>query len=172
VELPGPKSRGAAERPWGRDLRPLARVPPSPGMPTKGERSNKVTDFSIAAIMAPKGPSFEHYHLQGLAAAAGNASANIALECSSRAAYVAISPTLDHRESRISAPSSPSRPPPPSSLLAPAPYLTISPWNADSRLRATFGFCLSLLSRLHSTGHRRGPFFLQICHARATTLQS
>ncbi|XP_015509246.1 T-box transcription factor TBX20-like isoform X1 [Neodiprion virginianus] len=35
-------------------------------MPAKGERG-KATDFSIAAIMAPRGPSFGHYHLQGLA---------------------------------------------------------------------------------------------------------
>lgn len=58
----------------------------------KGERG-KATDFSIAAIMAPRGPSFGHYHLQGLG---GNASANTSVECGSKA-FVATS-TLDHRE--------------------------------------------------------------------------
>ncbi|KAK0083259.1 hypothetical protein PV325_009070, partial [Microctonus aethiopoides] len=57
-------------------------------MPMKGERG-KATDFSIAAIMAPRGPSFGHYHLQGL----GNASNNT-MECSSKG-FVA-SPSLDH----------------------------------------------------------------------------
>lgn len=58
----------------------------------KGEKG-KATDFSIAAIMAPRGPSFGHYHLQGLG---GNASANTSVECGSKA-FVATS-TLDHRE--------------------------------------------------------------------------
>lgn len=60
------------------------------GMPAKGERG-KATDFSIAAIMAPRGPSFGHYHLQGL----GNAASN-AVECNGKA-FVASS-NLDHRE--------------------------------------------------------------------------
>ena len=75
-------------------------------MPTKGERGTKATDFSIAAIMAPRGPSFGHYHLHGLsAAAAGNAAqaANTALECAggnkAHSYVTATSPTLDHRES-------------------------------------------------------------------------
>lgn len=56
----------------------------------KGERG-KATDFSIAAIMAPRGPTFGHYHLQGLA---GNASANT--ECASKAFVAAAG--MDHRE--------------------------------------------------------------------------
>ncbi|KAG5313613.1 TBX20 factor, partial [Acromyrmex insinuator] len=59
-------------------------------MPTKGERG-KATDFSIAAIMAPRGPSFGHYHLQGIGNAA--TTANTSLECP--AGFVAES-TLDH----------------------------------------------------------------------------
>lgn len=55
----------------------------------KGERG-KATDFSIAAIMAPRGPSFGHYHLQGLG---GNASANTNVECGSKAFS-----TLDHQD--------------------------------------------------------------------------
>lgn len=73
-------------------------------MSTKGERG-KATDFSIAAIMAPRGPSFGHYHLQGL----GNASSNT-VECSSKG-FVA-SPGLDHREfycNTIHAPANTSR---------------------------------------------------------------
>lgn len=60
------------------------------GMPAKGERG-KATDFSIAAIMAPRGPSFGHYHLQGI----GNAATG--LECPTAKGFVAGS-TLDHRE--------------------------------------------------------------------------
>ncbi|KOX78772.1 hypothetical protein WN51_08531 [Melipona quadrifasciata] len=62
-------------------------------MPTKGERG-KATDFSIAAIMAPRGPSFGHYHLQGIGNAA--ATANTSLECPTGKAFVANS-HLDHR---------------------------------------------------------------------------
>lgn len=62
-------------------------------MPTKGERG-KATDFSIAAIMAPRGPSFGHYHLQGIGNAA--TTANTSLECP--AGFVAES-TLDHCKS-------------------------------------------------------------------------
>nr|XP_012150337.1 PREDICTED: T-box transcription factor TBX20-like [Megachile rotundata] len=62
-------------------------------MPTKGERG-KATDFSIAAIMAPRGPSFGHYHLQGIGNAA--ATANTSLECPTGKAFVADS-ALDHR---------------------------------------------------------------------------
>ncbi|KAL6256481.1 hypothetical protein P5V15_012594 [Pogonomyrmex californicus] len=62
-------------------------------MPTKGERG-KATDFSIAAIMAPRGPSFGHYHLQGIGNAA--ATANTSLECSAGNGFVAGS-ALDHR---------------------------------------------------------------------------
>ncbi|KAK2580768.1 hypothetical protein KPH14_011505 [Odynerus spinipes] len=58
-------------------------------MPAKGERG-KATDFSIAAIMAPRGPSFGHYHLQGI----GNAATG--LECPTTKGFVAGS-TLDHR---------------------------------------------------------------------------
>ncbi|XP_072744959.1 uncharacterized protein [Anoplolepis gracilipes] len=61
-------------------------------MPTKGERG-KATDFSIAAIMAPGGPSFGHYHLQGLGNAA--ATADTSLECPNKR-FVDDS-TLDHR---------------------------------------------------------------------------
>lgn len=64
-------------------------------MPTKGERG-KATDFSIAAIMAPRGPSFGHYHLQGIGNAA--ATANTSLECSAGKGFVAES-TLDNRKS-------------------------------------------------------------------------
>lgn len=63
-------------------------------MPTKGERG-KATDFSIAAIMAPRGPSFGHYHLQGIGNAA--ATANTSFECPTGKAFVANS-NLDHRE--------------------------------------------------------------------------
>ncbi|CAD1469089.1 unnamed protein product [Heterotrigona itama] len=63
-------------------------------MPTKGERG-KATDFSIAAIMAPRGPSFGHYHLQGIGNAA--ATANTSLECPTGKAFVANS-ALDHRD--------------------------------------------------------------------------
>ncbi|XP_034945678.1 T-box transcription factor TBX20-like [Chelonus insularis] len=63
-------------------------------MPTKGERG-KATDFSIAAIMAPRGPSFGHYHLQGL----GDTSSNT-VECNNKG-FVA-SPTLDHNVLRSS----------------------------------------------------------------------
>ncbi|KAM0732205.1 T-box transcription factor TBX20 [Formica fusca] len=62
-------------------------------MPTKGERG-KATDFSIAAIMAPGGPSFGHYHLQGIGNAAATADTN--LECPTGKGFVADS-TLDHR---------------------------------------------------------------------------
>ncbi|XP_071649950.1 uncharacterized protein [Temnothorax longispinosus] len=62
-------------------------------MPTKGERG-KATDFSIAAIMAPRGPSFGHYHLQGIGNAA--ATANTSLECPTGKGFVAES-TLDNR---------------------------------------------------------------------------
>ncbi|XP_025987790.1 T-box transcription factor TBX20 [Solenopsis invicta] len=62
-------------------------------MPTKGERG-KATDFSIAAIMAPRGPSFGHYHLQGIGNAA--ATADTSLECQAGKEFVAGS-TLDHR---------------------------------------------------------------------------
>ncbi|XP_028047969.1 T-box transcription factor TBX20 [Monomorium pharaonis] len=62
-------------------------------MPTKGERG-KATDFSIAAIMAPRGPSFGHYHLQGIGNAA--ATADTSLECPAGKGFVAGS-TLDHR---------------------------------------------------------------------------
>ncbi|XP_043275573.1 T-box transcription factor TBX20-like [Venturia canescens] len=58
-------------------------------MPAKGERG-KATDFSIAAIMAPRGPSFGHYHLQGL----GNTAANT-VECNGKP-FVTTS-SLDHR---------------------------------------------------------------------------
>lgn len=61
------------------------------GMPTKGERG-KATDFSIAAIMAPRGPSFAHYHLQGNAAA----TTNTTLECPTSKGFVS---TLDHCKS-------------------------------------------------------------------------
>lgn len=61
------------------------------GMPTKGERG-KATDFSIAAIMAPRGPSFAHYHLQGNAAATTNTN----LECPTSKGFVS---TLDHCKS-------------------------------------------------------------------------
>lgn len=61
-------------------------------MPTKGERG-KATDFSIAAIMAPRGPSFGHYHLQGIGNAAATANTN--LECPTGKGFVADS-TLDH----------------------------------------------------------------------------
>lgn len=64
-------------------------------MPTKGERG-KATDFSIAAIMAPRGPSFGHYHLQGIGNAA--ATANTSLECPAGKGFVA-EETLDNRES-------------------------------------------------------------------------
>lgn len=63
-------------------------------MPTKGERG-KATDFSIAAIMAPRGPSFGHYHLQGIGNAA--ATADTRLECPADKEFVAES-TLDNRE--------------------------------------------------------------------------
>lgn len=63
-------------------------------MPTKGERG-KATDFSIAAIMAPGGPSFAQYHLQGIGNAAATADTN--LECPTGKGFVADS-TLDHRE--------------------------------------------------------------------------
>ncbi|XP_011300175.1 T-box transcription factor TBX20 [Fopius arisanus] len=63
-------------------------------MSTKGERG-KATDFSIAAIMAPRGSTFGHYHLQGLGNAAGN---NV--ECNNKG-FVA-SPSLDHRVARSS----------------------------------------------------------------------
>ena len=69
-------------------------------MPTKGERG-KATDFSIAAIMAPRGPSFGHYHLQGIGNAA--ATANTSLECPTGKAFVANS-HLDHREFSITFP--------------------------------------------------------------------
>lgn len=69
-------------------------TPSGDGMLMKGERG-KATDFSIAAIMAPRGPSFGHYHLQGIG---GNATANTDVECGSKA-FVATS-DLDHRESR------------------------------------------------------------------------
>ncbi|XP_014488223.1 PREDICTED: T-box transcription factor TBX20-like isoform X2 [Dinoponera quadriceps] len=62
-------------------------------MPTKGERG-KATDFSIAAIMAPRGPSFAHYHLQGINNAA--AATNTNLECPSSKGFITGS-TLDHR---------------------------------------------------------------------------
>ncbi|KAI4497272.1 hypothetical protein M0802_007756 [Mischocyttarus mexicanus] len=58
-------------------------------MPAKGERG-KATDFSIAAIMAPRGPSFGHYHLQGISNTATN------LECPTTKGFVAGS-NLDHR---------------------------------------------------------------------------
>lgn len=64
-------------------------------MPTKGERG-KATDFSIAAIMAPRGPSFGHYHLQGIGNAA--ATANTSIECPAGKGFVAES-TLDNRKS-------------------------------------------------------------------------
>lgn len=64
-------------------------------MPTKGERG-KATDFSIAAIMAPRGPSFAHYHLQGIDNAA--AATNTNLECPGSKGFVTGS-TLDHRKS-------------------------------------------------------------------------
>lgn len=64
------------------------------GMPTKGERG-KATDFSIAAIMAPRGPSFGHYHLQGIGNAA--ATANTSLECPASKGFMAGS-ALDDRE--------------------------------------------------------------------------
>lgn len=57
-------------------------------MTTKGERG-KATDFSIAAIMAPRGPSFGHYHLQGISNVSNNS-----LECKEYDA----SPGLDYRE--------------------------------------------------------------------------
>lgn len=63
-------------------------------MPTKGERG-KATDFSIAAIMAPRGPSFRHYHLQGIGNAA--TTANTSLECRTTKGFDADS-TLDDRE--------------------------------------------------------------------------
>lgn len=63
-------------------------------MPTKGERG-KATDFSIAAIMAPRGPSFGHYHLQGIGNAA--ATADTRLECPADKEFVPES-TLDNRE--------------------------------------------------------------------------
>ncbi|XP_015592652.1 T-box transcription factor TBX20 [Cephus cinctus] len=59
-------------------------------MPTKGERG-KATDFSIAAIMAPRGPSFGHYHLQALGNTPGNT-----LECASKAF---VNAPHDHRMS-------------------------------------------------------------------------
>nr|XP_012226590.1 PREDICTED: T-box transcription factor TBX20-like [Linepithema humile] len=62
-------------------------------MPTKGERG-KSTDFSIAAIMAPRGPSLGHYHLQGIGNAA--AIANTSLECPTGKEFVTDS-ALDHR---------------------------------------------------------------------------
>ncbi|EZA58978.1 T-box protein H15 [Ooceraea biroi] len=62
-------------------------------MPTKGERG-KATDFSIAAIMAPRGPSFGHYHLQGIGNAA--ATADTSLECPTGKGFVADA-TLDDR---------------------------------------------------------------------------
>lgn len=45
--------------------------------------------------MAPRGPSFGHYHLQGIGNAA--ATANTSLECPAGKGFVAAS-TLDHRE--------------------------------------------------------------------------
>lgn len=63
-------------------------------MPTKGERG-KATDFSIAAIMAPRGPSFGHYHLQGIGNTAATANTN--LECPTAREFVANS-ALDHSE--------------------------------------------------------------------------
>lgn len=62
-------------------------------MPAKGERGT--TDFSIAAIMAPRGPSFGHYHLQGIGNAA--ATADTSLECPIVKEFAAESP-LDHRK--------------------------------------------------------------------------
>ncbi|XP_076666096.1 T-box transcription factor TBX20 isoform X2 [Andrena cerasifolii] len=62
-------------------------------MPTKGERG-KATDFSIAAIMAPRGPSFGHYHLQGIGNTAATANTN--LECPTARGFV-VNSALDHR---------------------------------------------------------------------------
>ncbi|KAH0564280.1 hypothetical protein KQX54_011169 [Cotesia glomerata] len=59
-------------------------------MLAKGERG-KATDFSIAAIMAPRGPSFGHYHLQGLQALGDTSNTNV--ECTNK---FDASPTLDH----------------------------------------------------------------------------
>lgn len=59
----------------------------------KGERG-KATDFSIAAIMAPRGSSFGHYHQQGIC---DNATANTDVKCGGKGAFVA-GPDLDHRE--------------------------------------------------------------------------
>lgn len=65
-------------------------------MPTKGERG-KATDFSIAAIMAPRGPSFVHYNLQDIANAA--ATADTSLDCSTGKEFVARS-TMDNEPIR------------------------------------------------------------------------
>ncbi|KAG8034651.1 hypothetical protein G9C98_007727 [Cotesia typhae] len=65
-------------------------------MLAKGERG-KATDFSIAAIMAPRGPSFGHYHLQGLQGLGDTSNTNV--ECTNK---FDASPTLDHRVLRSS----------------------------------------------------------------------
>ena len=95
------------------------------GMPTKGERG-KATDFSIAAIMAPRGPSFGHYHLQGIGNAA--ATANTSLECPTGKAFVASS-ALDHREfSTIF------------SLLSETPFARLAPLRTSNNLLLRFRF--------------------------------
>lgn len=80
----------------------IARIGSTVAMPTKGERGNKVTDFSIAAIMAPRDPSFGSYHLVNAASSVSSTAATIPLECqASKGSYgpAAGSPThFDHRE--------------------------------------------------------------------------
>ena len=58
-------------------------------MPTKGERA-KSTDFSIAAIMAPRGPTFGHYHHGTIA--------NTAVECPNKAPYVPTGSSIENRK--------------------------------------------------------------------------
>ncbi|XP_008560428.1 T-box transcription factor TBX20 [Microplitis demolitor] len=65
-------------------------------MLAKGERG-KATDFSIAAIMAPRGPSFGHYHLQGLQGIGDTRNTNV--ECTSK---FDVSPPLHPRVLRSS----------------------------------------------------------------------
>lgn len=94
----GEVNRGARTQ-IGREQKETKRVRVSSrargGMPTKGERG-KATDFSIAAIMAPRGPSFGHYHLQDTIGNAA-ATANTSLECPTDKEFVTDS-TLDHRK--------------------------------------------------------------------------
>lgn len=115
-------------------------------MPTKGERG-KATDFSIAAIMAPRGPSFGHYHLQGIGNAA--ATANTSLECPAGKGFVAES-ALDNRESPFFL--SAQKPPAISSKMPPFFISRISAKSSVAAKCRSYNFLSLHVSRISNLG--------------------